>query len=106
MAVVEVTDATFQSEVVGSDKPVLVDCWADWCMPCKAIAPSLDQLSDEMAEQITITKLNVDQNQATAQGLNVRNLPTLMIFKGGATVAMLAGAQPKSSIKSWIERTI
>ena len=106
MAVIEVTDATFQNEVVAADKPVLVDCWADWCMPCKAIAPSLEQLSEEMGEQITITKLNVDQNQATAQGLNVRNLPTLMIFKDGAPVAMMAGAQPKAAIKTWIERNI
>ena len=106
MAVVEVTDATFQSEVVASEKPVLVDFWAEWCGPCKAIGPALEEIADAMNGDVTIAKLNIDENPATPQSYNVRGIPTLLIFKGGQVVAEKIGAMPKSALEQWISDSV
>ena len=103
MATKAVGDDNFASEVLGSDKLVLVDFWAEWCAPCKMIGPSLEEISDEMSEQVTITKLNVDDHPDTPGKYGVRGLPTMMLFKNGELIDKKAGAAPKAAIKSWIE---
>jgi len=91
-----VTDATFESEVLGAGSvPVLLDCWAPWCGPCRMIAPVLDQLATESAGQYLIAKLNVDENQQTAAQFRVQSIPTMLIFKNGALVERFVGVQPK-----------
>jgi thioredoxin len=95
-----VTDATFASGVIGasSARPVLVDAWAEWCGPCRMIAPLLDQLAAESNGRYTIAKLNVDENPRTAAQFNIRSIPTLLIFKGGKLVDQIVGVQPKQAI--------
>ena len=85
-----------------SDKPVLVDFWAEWCGPCKAIGPALEEIADSNAGQITIAKLNIDENPETPQAYNVRGIPTLLIFKDGEMVAEKIGAMPKSALEQWV----
>ncbi|MES2753236.1 MAG: thioredoxin [Pseudomonadota bacterium] len=103
MATKQVTDATFEADVIGSDKPVLVDFWAEWCGPCKMIGPSLEELSDELGEQVTIAKLNIDENPDAPGRYGVRGIPTMILFKGGAPAATKVGAAPKGQIKGWLE---
>ena len=103
MATTKITDATFQAEVLDSDKPVLVDFWAEWCGPCKMIGPSLEEISDELGEQVTIAKLNIEDNQEIAGQLGVSSIPLLVLFKGGNKAAELLGARPKGQIKAWLE---
>jgi thioredoxin 1 len=103
MATKHVTDASFQSDVLDSDKPVLVDFWADWCGPCKMIAPALEELSDEMGEQLTIAKVDIMENPEVAGRMGVQSIPLMVLFKGGQPVAQKLGAAPKSQLKSWIE---
>ena len=103
MATKQITDATFESDVLGADKPVLVDFWAEWCGPCKMIGPSLEELSDELGEQVTITKLNIDENPEAPGKYGVRGIPTMILFKGGAPAATKVGAEPKGRIKAWLE---
>ena len=106
MPTIKTTDADFQTDVLGSDKPVLVDFWAEWCGPCKAIGPALEELSDVHGDAISIVKLNIDENPLTPQQYNVRGIPTLLIFKGGEVVAEKIGAVPKSQLESWITSSI
>jgi thioredoxin 2 len=102
---IKVTDATFAREVLeAGGRPVLLDCWAEWCGPCRMIAPSLDQLAAEADGRYTIAKLNVDENPQTAARFGVRSIPTLLIFKNGQLVDTLIGAQPKQSIAARLAR--
>ena len=104
--VVEITDSNFEDEVLKSDRPVLLDFWAVWCAPCRMIAPVVDEIADTYGSRIKVGKVNVDDQSKTPNEYGIRSIPTLMIFKDGQPVAMMAGAQPKSSIKQWIERNI
>jgi thioredoxin 1 len=95
---VEVKDATFQSEVIESDKPVLVDFWAEWCGPCHMIAPVLDEIAAEKSDQLKIAKVNVDENGQSAQQNGVTSIPTMVLFKNGQPVERIVGAQPKERL--------
>ena len=103
MATVKVTDETFETEVVKSDIPVVVDFWAEWCGPCKQIGPSLEELSEEYDGQVKIVKVNVDDNPVSPGQLGVRGIPALFLFKDGKMVASKTGAAPKSDLQSWID---
>ena len=99
----KVTDASFQTDVLGADGPVLVDFWAEWCGPCKMIGPSLEELSDELGERVTIAKINIDENPEAPGQYGVRGIPTMILFKAGAPAATKVGAAPKGQIKGWLE---
>ena len=103
---VEVTDATFQSEVENSATPVLLDLWADWCGPCHILAPTVDQLASEMAGRVKVGKLNIDENPDTADRFGVRSIPTLLVLKNGKEVDRLVGVQPKHEILRRLERVL
>jgi thioredoxin 1 len=103
MATKAVTDASFQADVVDSDKPVLVDFWADWCGPCKMIAPALEEISDELADQVTIAKMDIMENPDIPGKLGVQGIPYLALYKNGEIAATLTGARPKSALKQWLE---
>ena len=102
MATTQVTDSSFETEVLKSDGPVVVDFWAEWCGPCKMIAPALEEISEEMNGQVKITKLNIDENPNAPAKYNVRAIPTLIIFKDGEVVDTLRGAYPKNQLAAWI----
>ena len=103
MATIAVGDTDFATTVLNSDKPVLVDFWAEWCGPCKMIAPSLEEISDELGEQVTIAKLNIDDHPDTPAKFGVRGIPTMILFKGGEATATKVGAAPKNDIKGWLQ---
>ena len=106
MATMTTTDAGFETDVLGADKPVLVDFWAEWCGPCKAIGPALEEISEDIGDKITIAKLNIDENPNTPTQYGVRGIPTLLIFKSGEVVAEKIGAMPKSALQQWIEESL
>ena len=95
-----VTDETFASEVLASDKPVMVDFWAEWCGPCRAVSPILDQIASEHGDKIDIVKLNVDENPNTAMEFNITSIPTMKVFKGGDVVKTVVGAKPKPALEA------
>lgn len=101
-----VSDATFASEVLGSSKPVLVDFWADWCGPCKMIAPALEEISEELADKVEIAKVDIMENTDIASQFGVQSIPLLILFKDGQPVAQKLGAAPKSQIKGWLESVL
>ena len=101
-----VSDASFEADVVNSSQPVLVDFWAEWCGPCKAIGPALEEIAGEKKDSLSIIKLNIDENPLTPQKYNVRGIPTLLIFKNGEVVAEKMGALPKSQLESWIDQSV
>ncbi|MCE3251219.1 MAG: trx [Cellvibrio sp.] len=105
-AIVHVSDASFEQEVIGADLPVLVDFWAPWCGPCKMIAPILDDLAEQFEGKLKVTKLNVDDNKDVAAKFNVRGIPTLIIFKNGAAHATKVGAVSKAQLVDFINSAI
>ena len=100
---VTVTDASFDADVLKAEGPVLVDFWAPWCGPCRMVAPVLDQISDELGSQITIAKVNVDENQGIAGSLGIMSIPTLMLYKDGKPVEVIVGFQPKPKLMAKIQ---
>jgi thioredoxin 1 len=106
MATVSVTEASFDSEVLGESLPVVVDFTAAWCGPCHAIAPSLEQISEELAGRVKIVKLDVDVDPVISTRYGVRSMPTLMVFKNGEPIAMQVGAAPKNRLSDWIKSAL
>jgi thioredoxin 1 len=98
-----VTDQSFQADVLDSDRPVLVDFWAEWCGPCKMIAPALEDIAAELGDKVTIAKINIDENPETPGRYGVRGIPTMLLFKGGEAVAQKVGAAPRGQIQQWLE---
>lgn len=98
-----VTDASFEADVLQSDKPVLVDFWADWCAPCKMIAPALEEISEELADKVTIAKMDIMANTEVPGQIGVQSIPLMVLFKNGEQVAQKLGAAPKSQLKGWLE---
>jgi len=104
--IIQLSDDKFEADVINAEGPVLVDFWAEWCGPCKQIAPALDELSDEYASKLTIVKINIDENPVAPTDHNVRSIPTMMIFQDGVVSATKIGAAPKGQIKDWIDETL
>lgn len=103
-SVVELSDSNFEEEVINSDLPVLVDFWAPWCGPCRAITPIVEEVSSAYKEQLKVGKVNVDENQETTMKFGIRSIPTLIVFKGGEAIEQIIGAVPKGEIERAIEK--
>jgi thioredoxin 1 len=103
---IKVTDQSFQKDVIEAGKPVVVDFWAEWCGPCRMIAPALEELSTELGAKLTVAKINIDENPQVPMKYGVRGIPTLMIFHNGQVAATKVGALPKTKIKEWIEASV
>ena len=103
MATKAVTDASFAADVLQSDKPVLVDFWAEWCGPCKMIGPSLEEISEELGDQVSIVKMDIMESTDTPAKFGVQSIPLMVLFKNGEPVAQKLGAAPKSQLKAWLE---
>lgn len=106
MGAEKTTDATFEADVLKSSTPVVVDFWAEWCGPCRMIAPSLDEISKEMNGKVKVVKLNVDENPGVAAKYGIRSIPTLMVFKNGQLASQKVGAAPKGDLSKWISASI
>jgi thioredoxin 1 len=106
MGVNKVSDADFDSEVLKATGPVVVDFWAEWCGPCKMIAPVLEEIAGSLGPKVKIVKLNVDENPSTAQKYGIMSIPTLMIFKNGTMAARQVGAAPKQKLEQWITAAV
>lgn len=106
MATVKVDTSNFQQEVLNSAEPVVVDFWAEWCGPCKMIAPSLEEISNELAGKVKVAKLNIDENLELAAQYGVRSIPTLAMFKAGEVADIKVGAAPKTALSSWISTAV
>tara|TARA_B100000686_G_C16304985_1_gene720361 strand:- start:129 stop:455 length:327 start_codon:yes stop_codon:yes gene_type:complete len=104
--VLAVSDEEFESSVINNDKLSLVDFWAEWCQPCKMLAPTVEELAEEYDGKILVTKLNVDENPGTATKYGIRGIPTLLLFKGGQVVQQLVGVKPKAEIKKLIDESL
>jgi thioredoxin 1 len=104
--IVKISDDNFENEVLKSDQPVLVDFWAEWCGPCRMVAPVLDQIADEMDGKVRIAKLNVDENQKIAYQFQVSSIPTFILFKNGQVADRTMGAMPKTAFQSFIDRNL
>jgi thioredoxin 1 len=104
--IVHTTDGGFDEDVLASDKPVLLDFWAEWCGPCKMIAPLLDEAADEYADKLSVVKINIDENPNTPQKFGIRSIPTLMIFKDGAPQAQKLGAMSKSQLVEFLDSNL
>ena len=98
-----VTDQSFATDVLGASEPVLVDFWAEWCGPCRMIAPALEEIANDLGEKVIIAKLNIDENQDTPTRYGVRGIPTMLLFKDGQPVAQKVGAAPRTNIQQWLE---
>ena len=103
MPSIDVSDSDFETEVLKSDGPVLVDFWAEWCGPCKALSPLIDEVAQEMGDKLKVVKINIDDNPESPTKYGVRGIPTLMLFKGGEIVDTRVGGLPKSQLTEWIE---
>lgn len=103
MATINVTDDSFKADVLESGKPVLVDFWAEWCGPCKMIAPALEEISDELGEQVTIAKMDIMENTGVPGEIGVQSIPLMILYKDGKPVSQKLGAAPKGQLKAWLE---
>ena len=101
-----VTDENFDKEIIASDIPAIVEFWAEWCGPCKMVAPAVEQLAEEYKGKVKVAKMDVDQNRATPARFGIRNIPTLMLFKGGEVAQVIVGAQPKNYIESELKKLL
>ena len=106
MPTIAVTDSSFEDDVLKSDKPVLVDFWADWCGPCKMIGPALEEIADELADKVTIAKMDIMANTTIPGEIGVKSIPLMVLFKDGKPVAQKLGAAPKNALKGWLESEI
>jgi thioredoxin 1 len=100
----EFTEGNFEAEVLQSDKPVLIDLWAEWCMPCKMIEPAMEEIAKENAEALKVGRVNVDENPGIASKYGIRSIPTLLIFKGGQVAEKMVGAVPKDTIQKFVDK--
>ncbi|HRJ59687.1 MAG TPA: thioredoxin TrxA [Azospirillaceae bacterium] len=105
-ATIKVTDDSFKQDVLESDAPVLVDFWAEWCGPCKMIAPALEEIAKNYEGQVKVVKINIDDNTLTPTKYGVRGIPTLMLFKGGSVAATKVGALPKAQLEQWLKSVV